>query len=188
MVDLDVLARKARRASEYGRVRAALRVSVPIAALALAAITAQVEARSCLLFAAALLATSVALRWWGRPGALAVQTGMTVGAIPLAAGALTALLGRACDLADPFRTCAPVCLIAGFLAGLGTTWLAGAAHVTHPPRHALLAGMIASLTAAMSCAGFGAGSLLAVLGAMAAGALMAVPLCSAWCGGGRNPP
>ncbi|WP_437781503.1 hypothetical protein [Sorangium sp. So ce1097] len=176
MVDLDALARKARRASEYGRARAALRVAPPIAAAALVAIAAGVDATSCLVFATALLATSVALRWWSRPGALAVQTGMTVGALPLAAGALTALLGAVCDLADPFRTCASGCLAAGFIAGFGATWLAGTHPVAHPARHALLAGAIASLTAAVGCAGFGAGSLLAVLGALAAGGVVAAPL------------
>ncbi|WP_433933198.1 hypothetical protein AB3662_03145 [Sorangium cellulosum] len=176
MVDLDALASKARRASEVGRVRAALRIAPPVAAAALITIAAGVGATSCLVFAAALLVTSVALRWWSRPGALAVQTGMTVGALPLAAGALTALLGAACDLDDPFRACASVCLAAGFIGGFGVTWLAGKQQVEHPVRQALLAGVIASLTAGMGCAGFGAGSLLAVLGALAAGAVVAVPL------------
>ena len=88
------------------------------------------------------------------------------------AGLVTLAAEGWCDPDHAMTACGIGCLLAGLAAGGGSAWHAAAT----APRRRLRAwaqiGLVASVTTALGCVGLGTGSALAVLGAMAAGALI----------------
>jgi hypothetical protein len=172
MVDLEVLARRARRASEWGRLRAASRACLVIVPTVALALVATPSPRVVLGVGAALLATCIGLGCWNAEGARAARLGVPLGAIPMAVGLLTVAIDGWREPARALTMCGAGCLVAGLAAGGATAWYAKRL----APGAALSSwtkiGLVASLTAAMGCIGLGLGSALAVLAAIVVGAAL----------------
>jgi hypothetical protein len=173
MVDLEALARRARRAAEWGRLRVASRICLLVVPIALLALLVGPGRGAIIGIGLALLGASVTLGWWSAEGARAARSGVTLGAIPMMAGLITVAVEGWCDPNRAVTLCGLGCLVAGFVAGGGSAWYA----VRSGPARRIRAwgeiGLVASLTTALGCAGLGLGSALAVIGAMAAGAAIA---------------
>lgn len=169
----DILARRARRAYERGRLRWALARGVPAAGLtvvALAGCAAPAGPAACIVVLGLALA---ALLWRGGSWSRGAHLGFAAGLVPCWLPGLVHLAHGRCD--GFCLTLPSVCLVAGLAAGLLVGWRGlkrhgdsrfwiGAASV------AVLAGMIGCLPAG-----------LAGLGGMALGMLagVAAPVCAA---------
>jgi hypothetical protein len=170
MVDLEALARRARRAAEWGRLRSASRVGLAVVPLALlAALVSRAPAVTAGV-GLALLGATVALGWRSAEGARAARAGLALGAIPMAAGLFTIAVEGWCDPHRAVTVCGLGCLLAGVVAGGASAWYAARTRSPRRLRAWSAIGLVASLTAALGCMGLGAGSALAVLAALAAGA------------------
>jgi hypothetical protein len=94
----------------------------------------------------------------------------------MAAALLTVAVEGWCDPGRAVTPCGLGCLLAGMIAGGGSGWYAlRAATARRPSAWVALGelGCVASLTAALGCVGLGVGRALAVVGAVAAGAVVA---------------
>jgi hypothetical protein len=174
MADLQHLARRARRAGELGRLRAAARgatVILPLAALC-AVIGGSVG--ECICIGVLLFATAVGLGWWHADGARATRLGLLFGLIPLTASLVTIRLGGALGTMGALDPCGPLCGLAGVIAGSAAAYYAvrvgGQRHLQRWGAAALMA----SLTAALGCAPMGLSSSLVVVGSVLIGTLLAV--------------
>jgi hypothetical protein len=172
MVDLDALARRARRAAEWGRLRAASRAAFVVAPLVALSTAVTGRAPAALAAGAALLATCVALRFWNAEGARAARSGLCLGALPMAAALATAAAQGWCDPRGAVTACGVGCLLAGLVAGGASAWYVLRHVETGRLASWAKVGLVASLTAALGCVGLGAGAALAVIAAVAAGAAL----------------
>jgi hypothetical protein len=173
MVDLDVLARRARRAAEWGRLRSASRVAFVVAPLTLLATLVSPNRAAIAAIGLALLGVTVALGWWNAEGARAARAGLKLGVIPMAVGLFTIAVEGWCRPDAALTLCGAGCLLAGLFAGGASAWYAIRTQAASRLRVWAQIGLVASLTTAIGCVGLGLGSALAVLGAMAAGAAVA---------------
>lgn len=173
MVDLEVLARRARRAAELGRLRSASRVAVAIVPFTLLALAVSPNREAIVGIALALLAVTVGLGWLSAEGARAARSGLKLGAIPMTVGLFTIAVEGWCDPNRAVTFCGIGCLVAGVFAGGASAWYAVRTQAPSRLRVWSQIGLVASLTTAMGCVGLGLGSALAVLGAMAVGAAVA---------------
>ncbi len=176
MVDLDRLAVQARRASEWGRARMALRVSAVVAALTLVSLASGTAPGACASGGLALFAATVALRFWHQSGVEAVRIGLPLGAIPLAAGIVLQRMGVKCGSLGEFSQPELLCVLAGAIAGASVTVWAARGPIDRlrrwPP--ALL---VASLTAMLGCLGLGVSAMLATLATLVMSSAVAwIPL------------
>ena len=173
MVDLDELARRARWAAEWGRLRSASSAALTVAPLTLFALAVSPYRAAVVGIALALLGVTIGLGWLNAEGARAARSGLRLGAIPMTAGLFTIAFEGWCDPNRPVTLCGVGCLLAGVFAGAASAWYA--VRTQSPNRGRLWGeiGLVASLTTAMGCVGLGLGGALAVLGAMALGAVVA---------------
>jgi hypothetical protein len=167
MVDLDALATRARKTAEWGRARMACRIAVVVAPLALVPWVGGAAPAVCACLAAALFAVAALLRWRHRIGVEAVRDGLLLGGIPLVAALFLRGCGVECAPTGAFAEAELACVIAGAVAGLGVTWRALHAP-TRRARRWLLTLLVASMTAALGCAGLGIGGVLAAVIALPA--------------------
>ncbi len=173
MVDLDALARRARRAAEWGRLRAASRIAAVVVPFALLALVVSPKPEPVAAIALVLLAVTITLGWRSAEGLRVARSGLKLGAIPMCAALLTIEVEGWCDPDRAVTLCGAGCLLAGVFAGGASAWYAVR---TQSPRRLRVwsqIGLVASLTTALGCAGLGFGSALAVLAAMAGGAAVA---------------
>jgi len=173
MVDLERLARRARRAAELGRLRTASRIAFAIVPLVVIALLAGVSAPAVLAIGSVLLALSVGLGWANANGGRAARSGLALGAIPMAAALFTAAIEGWQEPGRGLTLCGFGCVIAGLIAGGGSAWYAMR---TEAPRRLATwgqIGLVASLTTALGRIGLGVGSALAVIAAIAAGSALA---------------
>ena len=173
MVDLEALARRARRASEWGRLRSASGVAVAVVPFTLLSLAVSSNQAAVVGIALALLSVSVGLGWLNAEGARAARAGLKLGAIPMAVGLFTIAVEGWCDPDRAVTVCGIGCLVAGVFAGGASAWYAVR---TQSPRRLRIwsqIGLVASLTTALGCVGLGLGSALAVLGMIAVGAAVA---------------
>lgn len=173
MVDLEALAKRARRAAEWGRLRRASRIVVALLPFTLLALAVSPNHAAIVGIALALLAVSVGLGWLNDEGARAVRSGLRLGAIPMTVGLFTIAVEGWCDPNRAVTLCGIGCLLAGVFAGGATAWYAVRTQSPSRLRVWSQIGLVASLTTALGCVGLGLGSALAVLGSMAAGAAIA---------------
>lgn len=172
MIDLDRLARQARRAGELGRVRAAVRGSAVVIPLAAGSAVVGRSVGACACLGALLFVASIALRWWRAEGGRAAHLGLSFGLLPLAASLFTVRFGGSLGRLGSFDPCGPLCLAAGLAAGV-----AAAYHAVRVGGQARLgrwasAAIIASLTAALGCVPMGIGSTLAIVLAVIVGTVV----------------
>lgn len=173
MVDVEALARRARRAAEWGRVRTASRVTFVVVPLTLIATLVSPNRAVIATIGVALLAVTMALGWMNAEGGRAARSGLKLGAVPMAVGLFTIAVEGWCEPDSAITLCGIGCLLAGVFAGGATAWYAVRTQTPSRLRVWAQIGLVASLTTAIGCVGLGLGSALAVLGAMAAGAALA---------------
>jgi hypothetical protein len=172
MVELEVLAAKARRVSEWGRLRAAARIVGAIAGLTGIVALVGGATITCACTGAVLLATAIALRWWSSDGARAVRLGVLFGLIPLTATLLTMRVGATLPRVGTFDPCVPFCLLAGAAAGLGAAYAAKRTIGSTAFLRWAMAGVVASLVAALGCAPMGFGSTISLVSAVLVGTVV----------------
>jgi hypothetical protein len=173
MVDVEALARRSRRAAEWGRLRAASRIAVVVVPLVLAAGAVGVHRSVVAGLGVALLGVCVALGWRDAAGARAARSGLALGAVPMALALLTVAVEGWCDPDRAVTLCGAGCLLAGLVAGGGSAYHALRAAPRRPLVTWAETGLVACLTVALGCVGLGLGSALAVIAAVVAGALAA---------------
>jgi hypothetical protein len=173
MVDLEALARGARRAAEWGRLRSASHVALAVVPFTLLALAVAPNRAAVVGISLALLAVTIGLGWLNAEGARAARSGLKLGAIPMAVGLFTIAVEGWCDPDRAVTLCGVGCLLAGVFAGGASAWYAVRPQSPHRLRVWSEIGLVASLTTALGCVGLGLGSALAVVGAMAAGAAVA---------------
>jgi hypothetical protein len=173
MVDLEVLASRARRVAEWGRLRAASRIAVAVLPLVFVALLVGPHRPAVGGIGVALLLLCVALGWQDAEGARAARSGLALGAVPMMAALLTVAVEGWCDPDSAVTLCGVGCLLAGMLAGGGGAWYAVRTAPTRQLSTWARIGVVSSLTAALGCVGLGLGSALAVIAAVAAGAAVA---------------
>jgi hypothetical protein len=173
MVDLEALARRAQRAAEWGRLRAASRIAALVLPLVLAAGAAGVHRPVVAGIGVALLAVGIALGWRDAAGGRAARSGLALGAVPMIVALLTVAVEGWCEPDQAVTLCGAGCLLAGLVAGGGSVYYALRAAPRRPLATWAEIGLVACLTAALGCVGLGLGSALAVLAAVVAGALAA---------------
>lgn len=161
MVDLEQLAVTAHRVATWSRARMAVRIAVPIAAVAIGLIATGGDAWGCTFLAIVLFAVSAALRWWRREGVRAVWLGLAMGVVPLITSFLLPPCGAQCISLGGRVDVDVVCVAAGAAAGIGLAVLSDRAR--HAWRPWMLSSLVAALTAALGCMSLGATSLLATM-------------------------
>jgi hypothetical protein len=162
MVDLDQLATRARRTAEWGRVRMACRIAAVVAPFAVVPLVGGAALATCACLAVALFAVAALLRWHDQVGVEAARDGLLLGAVPLVAALFLRGCGVECASLGAVGEAELACIVAGAAAGLGVTWRA---IQTPAPRGRrwLLTLLVASMTAALGCAGLGIGGVLAAV-------------------------
>ena len=173
MVDLDALAKRARRVSEWGRLRAATRIAIIVVPMVVLALASQRSPPIVAAIGVVLLASCVGLGWWSASGGRAARSGLGLGAIPMAAALITVAIEGRGDTNRVLTMCGFGCLVAGLIAGGGAAWYAMR---TAPARRLATwgqIGVVASLTTALGCVSLGLGSALAMIAALAAGSALA---------------
>lgn len=173
MVDLELLARRARRAAEWGRMRSASRVAWTVVPFTVLAALISPHRAAVTAIGVALLGATITLGWLNAEGARAARSGLKLGAIPMTVGLLTIAVEGWCDPDQLVTFCGLGCLVAGLFAGGAIAWYAARTQSDRRLRVWTKVGLIACLTTALGCIGLGFGSALAVLGAMAAGTAVA---------------
>jgi len=173
MVDLEALAKRARRAAEWGRLRSASRVAFAVIPMALLATLVSPNRSAIAGISLLLLVVTVALGWRNAEGARAARSGLKLGSIPMAVGLFTIAVEGWCDPDRAITLCGIGCLSAGVFAGVASAWYAIRTQAPSRLRVWAQIGIVTSFTTALGCVGLGLGSALAVLGAMAAGAAVA---------------
>jgi hypothetical protein len=172
MVDLDLLARRAQRSAEIGRLRVAVRI-LPVIAIAcvIACAANRTFTLSGVALSCALLAAVVASRFAGRREGAAALSGVLAAAAP--AIALVVLRGVCGPSASD--ECGTGCAAVGFVAG-AVIALAHYREFTEQPRAWVAFAVTATLSTALGCAALGAGAVVAVLVTLTAGAIAASAL------------
>jgi hypothetical protein len=176
MVDLATLSRQARRASEWGRLRAAARVIGVVAVLTALAAWVGGAVDACAGAGAVLLVTAIALRWWSFDGARAVRFGLLFGLLPLTATLVTMHLGVGLPRIGSVDVCGIFCMLAGAGAGLGAAYGAKRSMGSGAFVRWAMAGVVASLVAALGCVPMGLGSTVSLVGAVLVGTVVGAGL------------
>jgi hypothetical protein len=150
-IDLELLTRRARRAYELGRLRAASRILwllVPLVTLA-AAIGRRTELCSCV--GAVLVGAAVFARWRGRALGDALTHGVLVGAFVTVTGlSMNALLAR-CSDESLVSLCGVICALSGIIGGYSLFRLSGRVEVSRVGKHLSIAIATVGVTALLGC-------------------------------------
>lgn len=152
MIDERALASRARRASEWSRLRAALRVAPHLASLVAFLGLVAPDPRAAIL-TALIAATLLVARWWRRPEGRGATDGVMMGAPVGVAGALVATC-----LEPGGWECGVPCVV----VGLGSALAAAARSAGASRRERLAVGLFGAATAFAGCAALGIGAALAV--------------------------
>ncbi len=157
MVDLDLLARRARRVSEVARLRVATRMAPAALVFTIAgAVIAGALTPRVVIASAVLMALVVVLRWRSRTAGNGATAGLIAGAAPIA----TVFVVRALCGPDSIGECGVYCSAIGFAAGAIVTAL----HAKSLRSNSgwLAAAVTAVAAIAVGCAGLGLGVAVAV--------------------------
>ena len=117
-LDESVLAARARRAYELGRLRSSLRVGPPVVAAFAAAIACGRPLGLCAALAGSSLLLAFGLSFAGGEAGRAVRPGLAAGGFGLALPLTVRMVGHAC-LGDACMTlCLPSCVLGGAIGGV----------------------------------------------------------------------
>jgi hypothetical protein len=160
MNDLALQAR-ARRAYEWGRLRASLRLAPLVLAAAIAALACGRPLGLTCALAGLLLPLSLGLSVVGGAGGRAVRPGLVAGTVALACPVLLHTVGHACLGPSCMMLGIPVCIAGG--AGAGVLIALRAARDESGSRFLLAAVAVAGLMGALGCSLAGAAGVLGML-------------------------
>ncbi|HJZ89046.1 MAG TPA: hypothetical protein VKN99_27935 [Polyangia bacterium] len=158
----------ARRAYEWGRLRAALRAAwlvVPMVAISVAWARHPVAS---LAAGVALLGLVVVLGWRGGAAGRAVGPGLVAGLAPLTLPLAVRTTGHLCSSTLCMQLCLPACVVGGLISG-ALLARAAARLERGRPGFMVAAGAIAALAGSLGCALLG----LSGVAGMAAGLMVA---------------
>jgi len=149
------------RAYERGRLVRAAGAALPVALVALVALTLSTRPLWTSSCGVALVAVSLLFFWRGQALGRAVVPGVLAGLVPMALAFGTMRFGHVCTSGGCVSLCVPVCSVGALLAGL---WLARVSRAKEHPRRGLAAGVaIALLTGALGCVAVGSGALVGLV-------------------------
>lgn len=158
----DDLRERVRTAYERGRWRAALLGGWPVLVLAIVCLGAGVPPQLVVPVAIVHAVVVVALLHRGRGATRSIPIGWLAGSLPLIVALLACRVPHACGGPSCVAWCLPGCLGASFVAGLVV--VRRAMRRPHDARAtAVIATLVAALTAGMGCTVLGIGGALAVL-------------------------
>jgi hypothetical protein len=162
MATTDLLAARARRAYELGRLRQALRLApAALFAAGLALACGRPAGLSCALGAALLLAV-VGLSFRGQSAGRGVVPGLLAGVMPLALPLATRTLGFACFGHSCAALCLPACVAGGAAAGALVAWFA-ARERAGEASFIVAAATVAALAGCLGCTLAGVAGVLGLL-------------------------
>jgi len=150
--DLTLLARRARRSYELGRVRQALLGVVPLLLIVPAAAWFSSRPSQAWTFGAVAFFAGIALLWYGREPRKAVLPGIAAGLVPLTF-ALCANHLHYCGPSGCTTFCVPACTAGGVVAGLVVARFGAARRLG--AWYWLAASSLALVTGAMGCSCIG---------------------------------
>lgn len=163
--ELQIWAR-ARRAYELGRLWFAMKVLLYVVPLVVLTSFSSTTSMSWnVVLGTALGALNVGLLWRGEAYGRAAGTGLLAGAIPLLLPLAMQATGHCCSAGACSTWCLPVCIGAGFAAGI-MVGIRAASETQWPGRFALSAMGVAALTGALGCAGMGLGAVAGMIAAL----------------------
>jgi hypothetical protein len=169
MVDVEALAERARHVAARSRLRMACRIGLVILPLACVPLVSGAHAGACACLGLALFAVAAYGRWRDRTGVDAVTTGLVIGVVPLVAALALRACGIQCAQLWALTEAEAICLGACAIAGVAASLVVVRAS-QHRRRRWLITILVASLTAALGCAGLGVAGVLSALVALIAGA------------------
>ncbi|MEJ7601575.1 MAG: hypothetical protein WKG01_26970 [Kofleriaceae bacterium] len=120
------------------------------------------HAATCWCLGGGLLALAIALRWRDRVGVDAVRTGLVLGLVPALAALMLRSGGIECAAFGTLSGAELACFAAGAIAGMGVT-IRVARTTGQRRRRWLLTLLVASITAALGCAGLGIAGVVTTL-------------------------
>ena len=167
------LLRRARRAYELGRLRAACRVLGLVAVVTAVTVVVGGPRRGAAL-AVLLSVVGVGLRWWGGAAGRAVVPGIVGGSTVMLGLLMIRDCGVDCETTPSYGA---VCVGAGLGAG-AILWRALQGESTELAPSAVWAASIAGATTALGCAPFGLGASLGVAAAVVIGGIGVTVLAS----------
>ena len=145
-----MLARRARRAYELGRLRDAALHAWPAPILTLFALRCCEPTLETALIGFLLTAATITLRWRGEAFGRAVPLGLFAGSVPMLLPMLNRLLQPGCASCGPIGWCLAWCILGGVLAGALVGWRAA-----RPGgggwRFAASGGLVAALAGSVGC-------------------------------------
>jgi hypothetical protein len=145
-----MLAGRARRAYELGRLRDAALHAWPAPLLTLFALRCCEPTVDTALVGGLLTAAVVALRWRGEAFGRAIAPGLLAGSVPMLLPTLNRLLQPQCASCGPIGWCLAWCVVGGVLAGALVGWRAA-----RPGgggwRFAASGGLVAALAGSLGC-------------------------------------
>ncbi|HKY33396.1 MAG TPA: hypothetical protein VJV23_12725 [Candidatus Polarisedimenticolia bacterium] len=174
-VPAALLARRARRAYEIGRLRFAVGRAWPVPVVGAAACTGCGPAGETLAALAALALLAVGLRWRGGVAGSGVNPGLLAGLLPLALPMGVVRLGGFCPGGSGLAVCLAACAAGGLLASLLLGWRALSLDAGRP-LFLICSGAVAACAGAAGCAVAGMPGIAAMAAGLAAGAAPAVAL------------
>lgn len=167
------LQRRARRAYEWGRLRAAMPGALPAVGLTWMAAVLQHHVKPSLLVLGGLLVLlCLGLGWWGRQWDRAVAPGLLAGLFPLLLPFVVSGAGHVCYTGGCRAFCLMTCVGGGLAAGAFLS-LAALRLPEGRERFLLASGSVATLCGALGCVLYG---LSGVLGLVAGLALISTPV------------
>jgi hypothetical protein len=171
--ELERLQRRARRAYEWGRFRAALPGALVAVGLSVMAAMLQHRVRPALLILGGLLVLlCLGLGWWGRKWDRAVTPGLLAGLFPLLLPFVVSGAGHVCYTGGCRAFCLMTCVGGGLAAGAVLAFAALRRSEGHE-RFLLASGLVATLCGSLGSVLYG---LSGVLGLVAGLALISMPV------------
>ena len=155
------LRHRARRAYEWGRIRAALRDTLPVIPLVGASLLACSAPIQTIASGGVLYAVAVGLRWKGGASGRAVTPGLIAGLGAFFAPLLAGALGADPLASDAFALRA-TCFVGGIATG-GFVGLYALRAAADEARFLLSAAVVAGLTGSLGCLFGGLGGILGML-------------------------
>jgi hypothetical protein len=167
------LQRRARRAYEWGRLRAAVPGAMHAVGLTVLALVLEHRLKPSLLLVGSLLVLGcLGLGWWGRQWGRAVAPGLLAGLIPLLLPFVVSGAGHVCYTGGCRAFCLATCVGGGLAAGAFLSFASLRIHEGRE-RFLLASGAVATLCGALGCILYG---LSGVLGLVAGLALVSTPV------------
>jgi hypothetical protein len=166
--ELMRLQRRARRAYEWGRLRAAVPGAMHAVGLTFTAVLLEHRVRaSTLILGSLLVLLCLGLGWWGRQWGRAVAPGLLAGLFPLLLPFVVSGAGHVCYTGGCRAFCLMTCVGGGLAAGAVLSLATLRANGEERTRLILTSGAVATLCGALGCTLYGLSGVLALVAGLA---------------------